>query len=331
MTFFISDGYQKKIQENHQDPQKNGKHEIKKFSYWHDIVCEEFVQLDCEKLTNAQSDPFEAELRGGTGLSSMKFAEVVASPHKIVRTKKHISHSTEDDFLISFQLSSEGIVRQNGREAILMPGSFALYDSTQPYTLSFKDQFHQLVVQMPKEVLRQHLSNPEQYTAIEMCGRAGLGAVITNFVLSLAKEMGQLTPKSEELSDNMLHIMAMAFSSSVMLDKIGNDSLVKHSIKQRVYRYIELNLYNPDISNQMIADAQGISLRYLNKLFSKESDSVHALILEKRLNKSLSMIKNPAYSGHSIESIAYSMGFSSGAHFSRSFKKRFGFNPSQAR
>lgn len=331
MAFLMSDGYRKQTRDDYRKQTKDRDDEIKKFSYWHDIVCEEFVQLDCEKLNSSEMVPFEAELRGGTGLSSMKFAEIIAGSHKVVRTKKHISQSTEEHFLISFQLLSQGIVRQNGREAILMPGSFALYDSTQPYTLSFNDQFHQLVVQMPKAVLRQHLMNPEQYTATQMCGRAGLGAVITNFVLSLAKEIGQLNPKSDELSDNMLHIMAMAFSSSVMLDKIGNDSLVKYSIKQRVYRYIELNLCNPDISNQMIADAQGISIRYLNKLFSKESESVHALVLEKRLNKSLSMIKNPAYSGHSIESIAYHMGFSSGSHFSRSFKKRFGFNPSQAR
>jgi AraC-like DNA-binding protein len=323
MTFFISDGYQKKA--------TDAKNELQQFSYWHDIVCDEFVQLDCENLNSTQNMPFSAELRGGTALSSMKFSEVIANSHKVIRTKKQISHSTDEDFLISFQLAAQGVIRQNGREAILTPGTFALYDSTQPYALSFKDQFHQLVVQMPKTVLRQHLANPEQYTAIPMSGRAGLGAVITNFVLSLAKEIGQLTQASEELSDNMLHLMAMAFSSSVMLEKIGNDSLVKDSIKQRVYRYIELNLCNPDISNQMIADAQGISIRYLNKLFSEESESVHALVLEKRLNKSLSMIKNPAYTGHSIESIAYNMGFSSAAHFSRSFKKHFGFNPSEAR
>lgn len=323
MTFFISDGYRKKA--------KDAGDERQQFDYWHDIVCDEFVQLDCESLPYSENSPFEAELRGGAALSSMKFAEVIANPHKVTRSKNQIARATEDEFLISFQLSAQCIIRQNGREAVLTPGTFALYDSTQPYALSFKEQFHQLVVQMPKAVLGQHLANAEQYTAIQMCGRAGLGFVLRNFVLSLAAELQQLEHSSEDLSENVLHMMAMAFSSSVMLEQVGNNSLVKDSLKQRVYRFIELNLCNPDVSNQMIADSQGISLRYLNKLFSEESESVHALILEKRLSKSLALMQDPAYSGHSIEKIAYSVGFSSAAHFSRSFKKRFGYSPSQVR
>lgn len=323
MNFFLSDGYHKKAEDAGNKSQQ--------FSYWQDIVCNEFVQLDCENLSGTDKPTFDAELRGGSALSSMKFAEVIANPQKVTRSKKQIARSTEEEFLISFQLSSQCIIRQNGRETLLIPGTFALYDSTQPYTLSFKERFHQMVIQMPKAVLGQHLANAEQYTAIQMCGRVGLGAVLSNFVLSLAKEMGQLKHTSDELSDNMLHMMAMAFSSSVMLEQVNNNSLVKESLKQRIYRYIELNLCNPEISNQMIADAQGISLRYLNKLFSEEIDSVHALILEKRLSKSLTLMQDPAYSGHSIEKIAYSVGFSSSAHFSRSFKKRFGYSPSQAR
>ncbi|MCL2916020.1 helix-turn-helix domain-containing protein [Shewanella corallii] len=323
MNFFLSDGYHKKAEDAGSTNQQ--------FSYWQDIVCNEFVQLDCENLSSQDTQVFNGELRGGAALSTMKFAEVIASPQKVTRSKRQIARATEEDFLISFQLSAQCKIRQNGRETILVPGTFALYDSTQPYTLSFNEHFHQMVIQMPKAVLGQHLANAEQYTAIKMCGRAGLGAVLTNFVLSLAKEIEQLNHSSDELSDKVLHMMAMAFSSSVMLEQVNNNSVIKESLKQRIYRYIELNLCNPDISNQTIADAQGISVRYLNKLFSEETESVHALILEKRLIKSLAIMQNPAYSGHSIEKIAFSVGFSSSAHFSRSFKKRFGFSPSEAR
>lgn len=321
MSIILLDGYQKSSKTIDKTQEQ--------FSYWNDIICDEYVHLDCERPKGTDNySAFDAELRGGMSLDKMRFSEVIANAHKVERTKSHIAKATKEDYLISFQLSSQGVIRQNSRQAILTPGTFALYDSTEPYSLSFNESFHQLVVQMPKTILKQHLVNPEQYTAIQMCGRSGLGAILVNFVLSLAKEIDQLNEVPDDLSDNMLHLMAMAFSSSVMLGQVGNNSLVKESLKQRVYRYIELNLCNPDINNQMIADSQGISLSYLNKLFAQENESVHALILEKRLDKSLSLMKNPAYSGHSIEKVAYSVGFASAAHFSRSFKKHYGYNPS---
>ncbi|TDF37238.1 helix-turn-helix domain-containing protein [Alteromonadaceae bacterium M269] len=323
MTFFISDGYQKKAQDSG-DKRLN-------FDYWSEIICDEFVMLDCEKGTDINDSAFTAELRGGKALSSLRFAEVQSAPHIAKRSKSQIGKSTEADFLISFQIANQGIVRQNGREAILTPRTFAMYDSTQPYTLSFKENFHQLIVQMPKKVLSQHLMNPEQYTAVQMSGHSGLGAVLTNFIFSLAKEMGNINQQSDELSDNLINMIAMAFSSSVMLEQVGSNSVVKESLKTRIYRYIELNLCNPELSNQSIADSQGISVRYLNKLFEDQSESVHSLILEKRLQRSYNLLQDSAYQGHSIEMIAFNSGFSSAAHFSRCFKKRFGTSPGQLR
>jgi len=324
MTFFISDGYRKRADDCGESSRN--------FDYWSDIVCDEFVKLDCEQSSSFDNkQPFSAELRGGSALSLLRFAEVVANPHRVKRSKNQISRSTEEDFLISFQLAQQGIVRQNGREAILTPGTFVMYDSTQPYSLSFKENFHQLIVQMPKTVLSKHLLHPEQYTAIQMSGRSGLGSVLSNFVLSLAKEMGNIKQTSDELSDNLINMIAMAFSSSVMLEQIGNNSAVKESLRQRVLRYIELNICNPEMNNQLIADSQSISVRYLNKLFEQDSESVHTLLLDKRLQMSLKLLKDPAYCGHSIEMIGYHVGFSSAAHFSRCFKKHFGQSPNQIR
>jgi AraC-like DNA-binding protein len=323
MTFFISDGYRKTTADSG-EPKRN-------FEYWKDIVCDEFVALDCQNLSPEGEVDFNAELRGGPGLSALRFAEVIANPHQVKRTKEQISRANEEEFLISFQLAQNAVVRQNGREAILTPGTFAMYDSTQPYALSFKENFHQLIVQMPKQVLSEHLLNPEQYTAISMSGTSGIGAVLSNFIFSLARELGELNQVSNELSDNILNMIAMAFSSSVMLEQVGSNSVVKESLKQRVLRYVELNLGNASLNNQQIADAQGISIRYLNKLFAENSESVHTLLMEKRLLRSLALLKDPAYAGHSIEMIGFNVGFSSAAHFSRSFKKRFGFSPSQLR
>ena len=319
MSFLISDGYKKnttdlKVEE--------------RFDYWREIICDEFVKLDCESIADGD---FIGELRGGVAVGNLQFSEVMSNPQLVERSKSQISKSTEADFLISFQIEKRGLVSQNGREALLTPGSFALYDSTQPYTLTFNERFHQLIVQMPKDVLSRHLMNPEQYTAIPISGQTGLGAVLRNFIFSLAKELRNVQQAPVELSENLVNMIAMAFSSSVMLDQIGDNSIVRDSLKRRILQYIENNLCNSELSNQQVAEAQNISTRYLHKLFQGETETIHSLILNKRLEKSAMLLKDPAYAGHSIERVAYSVGFSSPAHFSRAFKKHFGQSPSECR
>ena len=319
MTFVISNGYQKRTSEFA---------EQQRFDYWRDIICDEFVKLDCEKVDRGG---FNGELRGGIGFADLRFAEVVSDPQLVVRSRRQIAKSTEADFLISFQLAQRGLVRQSGREALLTPGSFAMYDSTQPYSLTFNERFHQFIVQMPKAVLARHLMNPEQYTAVPISGQSGLGAILSNFIFSLVQELHSLRQAPDELSENLVNMIAMAFSSSVMLEEVGDNSVVRDSLKRRILQYIDNNLCNPELSNKSIAEAQGISTRYMHKIFQDEAETIHALIVTKRLQKSLSLLTDPAYAGHSIERIAYTVGFSGPAHFSRAFKKHFGSNPSEYR
>lgn len=296
--------------------------------YWREIICDEFVKLDCEMQ---QPDEFIGELRGGIGIANLRFSEVLSNPQIVERSKRQIAKSTEAEFLISFQLEKEGIVRQGGREALLTPGSFALYDSTEPYSLSFQERFHQFVVQMPKEVLSRHLMNPEQYTAISISGESGLGAILSNFIFSLVRELNNFQQAPDELSENLVNMIAMALSSSVMLEQSTDNSIVRDALKRRILQYIENNLCDPELSNKHVAESQNISTRYLHKLFQGQTETIHSLILNKRLDKSMQILKDPGYLGHSIERIAYSVGFSSPAHFSRAFKKYFGVNPSDCR
>lgn len=319
MGFLLKDGYERSTE---QLAAKDS------FDYWREAICDEYVQLDCD---NYSGDNFNGRLRGGVGVGDLRFSEVISDPQLVQRSKYQIAKSVEEDFLISFQLSQRGLVRQNGREARLQPGSFAMYDSTQPYALSFNQPFHQLIVQMPKPILAEHLIDPEKYTAIPISSTSGLGAILSNFIFSLAQETKNISLVSQELSDNLLNMIAMAFSSSVKLEQMSDNTLVQDSLKSRIKKFIENNINNAKLSNSLIAESQGISVRYLNKLFQQEELSLHQLILDKRLHKARVLLLDQSYKNHSIEQIAYSLGYSSPAHFSRSYKKHFGVSPSEER
>lgn len=320
VPFIIQKGYKKEA-----DKPKGESN----FDYWREVVCGEFVQLACDPLPGQDLSDFQASLRGGVGFTDVSFSEVISKPQLVNRTNEQISSAGEDDFLISFQLENNCTVRQYGREALLTPGSFALYDSTAPYSLSFEESFHQFVVQMPRDVLARHLIEPEKYAAISVNAANGLGSVLKDFIFSLASELSSSEVKpSDVLSENLVSLIALSFSSSVVQSGLTESDCVKEALIRRIKHFVENNLFDPALNNNKVAESQGISLRYLHKLFQDQDESIHEMILHRRLAAAHELLINNTAARPTIESIAYHVGFSSASHFSRAFKARFGVTPS---
>ncbi|MFK7957656.1 MAG: helix-turn-helix domain-containing protein [Lysobacterales bacterium] len=320
MKFVIRNGYQKDV-----DDLKG----MSRWEYWCDVVNHEFVNLDCSAIPGQDKSDFSGTLRGGLGVGQVNFSEVVAMPQFVQRSRQRIARATKDDFLISFQLERECVVRQSGREALLKPGSFALYDSASEYSLAFARPFHQFVLQMPRDVLSRHLMEPEKYTAIPISANEGMGLILKNFLYSLVGELSATDePINDQLSDNLVNMIALTFSSTVITSKLIETDCVKEALMRRLRQFIDNNLFDPRLNNARIAESQNISVRYLYKLFSGEAESVHEMIMRKRLEASRAILMDEHTRRPSIESLAHHVGFASAAHFSRAFKKRFGASPS---
>ena len=78
-----------------------------------------------------------------------------------------------------------------------------------------------------------------------------------------------------------------------------------------------------------MADACGISKRYLHELFGDTNQTVSQFIREERLIAARDMIAGAVRL--SMAEIAYRFGFSDQAQFSRLFRAKFGMTPSDWR
>lgn len=79
-----------------------------------------------------------------------------------------------------------------------------------------------------------------------------------------------------------------------------------------------------------MADACGISLRYLQQLFFETDQSINGFIRERRLARCREELQMPA-TGQSVAEIAYRWGFTDQSQFSRNYRKRFGCTPTETR
>jgi len=80
---------------------------------------------------------------------------------------------------------------------------------------------------------------------------------------------------------------------------------------------------------QAVADAVGVSVRYVNAVLSDHDTSIMRLIQARRLERCRCALEDPNQSHRSLSEIAYGWGFSDMTHFGRRFKKAYGILPSE--
>jgi acetamidase/formamidase/AraC-like DNA-binding protein len=99
------------------------------------------------------------------------------------------------------------------------------------------------------------------------------------------------------------------------------------ALLHRLCQTIERRLDDPELTPARVAQVEGISERYLQKLFEGTGDNFSRYLRERRLQRSAADLANPADGSLSVSEIAYRCGFSDAAHFSRAFRERFGMSP----
>jgi len=104
-----------------------------RFDYWKHVLSDTFVPLE------VSSPGGEADFRGrlrGCELGSLRLIEVQAEPHTARRTARLVKAAPAGCYKIGVQLRGTSLLIQDGREALLTPGDFAVYDTDRPYSLA---------------------------------------------------------------------------------------------------------------------------------------------------------------------------------------------------
>ena len=106
-----------------------------------------------------------------------------------------------------------------------------------------------------------------------------------------------------------------------MFDRVGPEAMYI-----RAQAFIREHLRDPELCIDQISATLGCTKRYLHMLFSDKGMTVSDYIWRARLLHCRQELETQP--GKTITDVAFSWGFSSSSHFSRVFRKHFGFVPS---
>lgn len=299
----------------------------RKLEYWNESACHSFTPI--------VSDPVDIRSFSGlltrTLIGDLRLAEVYSDPQTVQHSRSHVARSSELMFFLHMPLEGPCTARQDGREAVLRPGDFALCDTSRPYDLIFKDPNRMFVLGIPDSIMRRYIATPESVVSIRMPGDSGLSGMLSSLLRAFWRQyrteldsvMGPHTMNAA------LDLMASAYSTLPQAQAHRSSLVAAHRV--RILDYIEAHLGDPDLTPSSIAKACKITTRYLHQLFSEGSETVARYILRRRLDECSRALRRASQRGHTVTSIAFHFGFNSPTHFGRAFRAQFGMTPREYR
>lgn len=114
----------------------------------------------------------------------------------------------------------------------------------------------------------------------------------------------------------------------VMADRERSGPSIRAARLELVKKDILQRLKEPGLCVEDVARRQGISIRYLHKLFETERESFSKYVRERRIELAYRMIQN-ASGERRISAVAFDCGFGDISNFNRTFRRRYGITPSE--
>jgi AraC-like DNA-binding protein len=208
-------------------------------------------------------------------------------------------------------------------ELQLSQGDIFVWQNSGEHIFEVPDFTENFTIVMPQPVFEAFVKVPSYGLQWALHGNTPIGKLIFRYLSDLRDTLPEFDDSSAETAIEVLlgMLSRVLRTEGVLVQKTSRTTRY-----QRILRYIEDNIAANDLSPTDIAKKHDISVRYLNMLFSENNITVAAWIKERRLDQSLSDLKFPP-NVKSISEISYKWHFSDSAHYTRSFKARYGVTP----
>lgn len=293
---------------------------------WREMLREHFVALD---VTDTDDGGFDGEVLS-TLVGHLSVSVVSSSPQTCVRTPGLARRDSEAYFQVGMMAQGTAVLAQDGREAHLGPGAFAVYETDRPFSWHFDDPWQLLVLTWPREFVNLGAEVSRAATARALGGDR-LGAIVGHALAETVTSPPQVTPEGgRRLAGQLAALLGTAVGESLRHGDVLSPRSAQ-DLRRRVEGYVAEHLEDPALGPEDIARAHFISVRALHRVFAEADLTVGALIRRRRLEHARRRLLDPRAADLSLTRIAHDCGFADLASFSRRFKLEYDEPPGSYR
>ncbi|NML31494.1 helix-turn-helix domain-containing protein [Paraburkholderia antibiotica] len=297
-----------------------------RLEYWDAYNATALVGLRCSSLSQRGLQATTTNIV----LKDLCLADIMGNDHIIERSPALVRQYPKDSVFACQIVHGSAYFIQNERCTLIDTGETIVYDTRYPYLFGFLSEMRQFLIDIPVSAFAERFGIDLSGAPLKLTRHVGTGAML-GATLRSTLDVFFKDPVKADLGALVDHAGALL---EAMIDcEIHGE---RHSRSSMSYlltarQYIAQRLGDPELTPQSVADAAGISLRHLNRMFAAEDQSISAYIWSKRASHAHADLMDPMLAKTTVSEIGFRWGFSSQAHFSRAIRDRFGASPNALR
>jgi AraC-like DNA-binding protein len=292
---------------------------------WREEFGRSLVRVEIEPLSS-DDRTFHAEATF-QALPDVRTGECTYSPAKYERTR---ALAAKGDGSIGLIVNLEGTAAasQLGRDAVLGPGDAVAVVSTEPGVLTATSHLGLLV---PRPVGAKRVSSIED-VAMRVIPRAfePLRLLVGYLALARHEVMVGASDVRQKIASHIHDLYALAINMNDETWQAGLGAMAAARLAAAVAD-IAKSFSDPRLTVAAVARRQGVSPRYLQRLFEESGTSFTARVQELRLQRAFALLTRSQAHGRRISDVAQDAGFTDISNFNRLFRGCFGDTPTGVR
>jgi AraC family transcriptional activator of tynA and feaB len=266
-----------------------------------------------------------AAIKIESGFAAM---ELGRSAYRSERTHRDARFAGADYYYAVFQVARRSVLTQNDEVVQLAVGDVALFDAARP-AACFANNAEWLGLQLPRQSLVSHLGFEPKGGLYGRCGTPP-----ARLLYDLVRNACNADVSASSAADSYMQLAVYDLLGALFAPS-DPWPVSRHADKlfARIRGVVKDGFADPDFGPGEVAAEAGISLRYLQKLFTARGSTCSEFIYSLRLDHAARLLHRRTLlgTGQPLSEIAYACGFRDYTHFARKFRHRFGESPGARR
>jgi AraC-like DNA-binding protein len=298
-----------------------------RLDFWRDTLTRKLLRVAIDPVSDR---PFRAEatLRASHGVRM-----------GVGRLGPTISHRTHeivaddnDDIAVLVNLDGPFIARLGDEELKLDKGDACLVDCRKTGAFLRPTAGRLLCVRLPRSTIAEYAPKLETAVGRKLAPGDPL-RLLTSYVGVLNQRPGLWLPPEASYSvvRHVCDLAALCIGAGRDGAHLAETRGLAAARLQAAKAHVNANIGPFPLSIETVADDQGVTARYVRKLFEAEGLSFTSYVTERRLARAHALLTDPMRAPPPISAIAYDVGFGDLSYFNRAFRRRYGATPSEIR
>jgi AraC-like DNA-binding protein len=200
-------------------------------------------------------------------------------------------------------------------------------EPTARYEQRFQEGTELLSLKFPEKELKERGIVSSPLGLVVPDARSNDTCALAEYMLMVASQSGG--------TSNSIRVVQARHMADLVAVVAGDPSAVQRlsgidATLTRAKAFIGQHLHDVDLDVNSIASSLGVSQSHLHRAFAASDMTLMRYVWSCRLERAAELLASRGRRLVTIKEIAYRCGFENAAHFSRTFKERFGITPKEA-